>query len=223
MSRNKSTEIRGDRKAEMLGTLIGWLVRGLAATCHYRVEDRCGILKHEEFTGPIILVLWHNRIVLVPPIWRKTMGRVRKTVVLTSASKDGATLASAMAVFGLGAVRGSSSRRGATAIIELIRAIRQGCDICITPDGPKGPIYEVHPGAVKLAQSGGVAMVPLHCNPRSFWRLKTWDGLLIPKPFSRIDFVYDSLLVVPPGLDEAAFAAEVERLRRVLLAGTIDR
>ncbi len=222
MSSQKRTEIRGDRKSEFLGTVVGWLIRGLAATCRYDVEDRCGITRHDEFAGPIIFAMWHNRIVLIPPVWRTTMGNVRKTLVLTSASKDGATLASAMEVFGVGAVRGSSSRRGAAALIALRRALKEGCDICITPDGPRGPRYEVQPGVIKLAESAGVAIVPLHANPSSFWRLKTWDGLLIPKPFSRVQFVFDTLLVVPPRLDEAAFEAEVARLGAVLAAGTVD-
>jgi len=222
MSSQKRTEIRGDRKSELLGTLVGWLIRGLAATCRHEIEDRCGITRHDEFTGPIIFAMWHNRIVIVPPIWRNTMAGVRKTYVLTSASKDGAILANAMAVFGVGAIRGSSSRRGAAALVGMRRALKDGCDICVTPDGPRGPRYQVHPGIIKLAESAGVAIVPLHANPQSFWRLKTWDGLLIPKPFSRIQFVFDHLFVVPPGLDEAAFEAEVARLGAVLAAGTID-
>ncbi len=220
MSSKNSNEIRGDRKAELLGTLAGWLIKGLAATFRYEIEDRCGVLTSVPFPPPVIFAMWHNRIVVIPLIWMRTGGSFRKTAVLTSASKDGATLANAMAVFGLGAIRGSSSRRAVAALIGMKRAISEGCDICITPDGPRGPRYGFHPGVVKLAQSSGAPIVPIHAVCQSAWRLKTWDGLLIPKPFTRVKVIFDVMLVVPPKLDEAGFEAECERVRHVMLAGT---
>ena len=115
MSKAKSTEIRGNRKAEILGSVTGWFMRGWAKTLRYEVHDRCGVTTPENPLGPVIFALWHNRIFTLPPIWWRTGGNARKSVVLTSASKDGALLARAMAVFGIGAVRGSSSRRAVAA------------------------------------------------------------------------------------------------------------
>ncbi|MBK1882339.1 lysophospholipid acyltransferase family protein [Luteolibacter pohnpeiensis] len=219
----KSGEIRESRKASALGVLAGWIMRGLSATLRFEVNDECGVMKRGgPVPAPAIFALWHNRIVVIPPIWRKTFGRFRPCVVLTSASHDGATLARAMSVFGLGAVRGSSSRRGAAALIGLKRALREGSDVCITPDGPRGPRYEVHPGMVKLAQSSGAPIVLIHATFESAWRLKSWDRLVIPKPFSRVHITYGPMLEIPSKLDEAAFEAECERVQTALRQGTDD-
>src|SRR5690606_9214875 len=119
------------------------------------------------------------------------IGTHRKAVVLASASHDGAALASAMAVFGLGAVRGSSSRRGVAALIALKRALKSGVDVCITPDGPRGPRYGLQPGVVKLAASSGAPIIPIHVRFSSAWRLNTWDRFVLPKPFSRVHMIFD--------------------------------
>ncbi len=222
MSKAKSTEIRGNRKAELLGTFAGWAMRCWAATVRYKIDDRCGITSPGDMRTPVIFALWHNRIFTIPPIWWKTGGNGRKSVVLTSASKDGAILSSAMAVFGLGAVRGSSSRRAVAALIGMKRALKEGLDVCITPDGPRGPRYSFHAGVVKLAESSGAPIVPIHARYSSAWRLKTWDGLVIPKPFSRVTVVFGEIIVIPPTLDEAAFQAQLDRVQAILLAGVDD-
>lgn len=222
MSDSKSTEIRGTRKAEILGTLAGWAMRLWSKTLRFEVDDRCGVTHPQHPLPPVIFALWHNRIFTIPPIWWRTGGNNRKTVVLTSASKDGAILSSAMAVFDIGAIRGSSSRRGVAALIGMKRSLKEGLDICITPDGPRGPRYIFHPGVIKLAESSGAPIVPIHAKYSSVWRLKTWDRLVIPKPFSRITVVFDEFIVVPPKLDEAAFQAQLNRVQAILLSGVDD-
>ncbi len=222
MSSAKSIEIRGDRKAEILGILAGWFMRCYAKTLRFEVYDRCGVTNPGDPIKPVVFVLWHNRIFTIPPIWWRTGGNIRKAVVLTSASKDGAILSRAMEVFGLGAVRGSSSRRAVAALIGMKRALKDGLDICITPDGPRGPRYDFQPGVIKLAQSAGAPIVPIHASYSSAWRLKTWDGLVIPKPFSRITVVFDEYIIIPAALDESAFQAQLERVKAILLTGVDD-
>ncbi|MES2475909.1 MAG: lysophospholipid acyltransferase family protein [Verrucomicrobiota bacterium] len=217
---SKSTEIRGSRKAELLGTLGGWVMRLWNATLRFEVEDRCGITSADKNLPPVIYAMWHNRIFVIPSLWRMKCGGHRKAVVLTSASKDGTTLSRAMAVFGIGSVRGSSSRRAVAALIGMKRSLKDGVDVCITPDGPRGPRYVFHPGAIKLAESSGAPILPIHVRFSSAWRLKTWDQLVLPKPFSRVTVIFDELLVIPPKLDEAAFEQQVDRVREILLAGT---
>lgn len=222
MSDPKSTEIRGARKAQIIGTLVGWFMRLWSRTLSFEVYDRCGVITADDPIRTVVFATWHNRIFTLPPIWWRTGGNFRKTVVLTSASKDGAILASAMKLFGLGAVRGSSSRRAVAALVGMKRALEEGLDVCITPDGPRGPRYTFHPGVIKLAQSTGAPIVPIHATFSSAWRLKTWDRLVIPKPFSKIIVTFDEMLVVPRKLDEAAFQAQVERLQSILLKGADD-
>jgi lysophospholipid acyltransferase (LPLAT)-like uncharacterized protein len=219
---NKKTEIRGDRKEEILGTLVGWVMRGWAKTLRVKIDDRCGVTLPNSQLPPVIYAMWHNRIFTIPPIWSRTSGKSRRAAVLTSASKDGTILAKAMEVFRIQSVRGSSSRRAVAALIGMKRTLKNGSDICITPDGPRGPRYSVHPGVIKLAESSGAPIVPIHVTYSSAWRLKTWDALVIPKPFSRVAVVFDEILVIPPKLDDAAFTQQLERVKSILLAGVDD-
>jgi len=222
MSKSKSTEIHGDRKSEILGTLVGWIMRGWSKTLRFEIYDRCGVITAHDPIRPVIYALWHNRIFTMPPIWWRTGGNLRKSVVLTSASKDGAILAKAMSVFGLGAVRGSSSRRAVAALIGMKRSLQEGYDVCITPDGPRGPRYSFHPGIIKLAQSSGAPIVPIHLKFTEAWHVKSWDRLVIPKLFSEVTVTFDELIFIPPKLDETQFLAEVERVKNILLAGADD-
>jgi lysophospholipid acyltransferase (LPLAT)-like uncharacterized protein len=219
MADSKNTEIRGNRKAEILGLLVGWLMRAWSKSLKFEIHDRCGVITSSDPIPPVIYALWHNRIFTMPPVWWQTCGNHRHAVVLTSASKDGAILAKAMSVFGIGVVRGSSSRRAVAALIGMKRSLKEGVDVCITPDGPRGPKYSFHPGVIKLAQSSGAPILPIHLTFHSAWKLKTWDELVIPKLFSRITVVFDELIMIPAKLDEAGFQSETERVKKILITG----
>lgn len=210
-------EIRESRKAVLLGTLAGWLMKLWCAMLRFDVEDRARLTERE---GPVIYCLWHNRIFAVPAAWRRvTKGRDLRVVVLTSASHDGAMLARAVGVFGLGSVRGSTSRRAVAALVALRRALQDGTSVCVTPDGPRGPRYQFQAGALKLAESTGVPLVPVHVDFSSAWQLKTWDRFRIPKPFSRVTVIFDELLAVPGGLGEDDFSDWRGRLETLLREG----
>ena len=213
-------EIRESRKAVLLGTLAGWLMKLWCAMLRFDVEDRALLTERE---GPVIYCLWHNRIFAVPAAWRRvTKGRDLRVVVLTSASHDGAMLARAGGVFGLGSVRGSTSRRAVAALVALRRALQEGTSVCVTPDGPRGPRYHFQAGALKLAESTGVPVVPVHVDFSSAWQLKTWDRFRIPKPFSRVTVIFDEVLAVPGGLGEDDFNDWRGRLETLLREGVKD-
>lgn len=222
MSSKKRSEIRGDRKNVLLGTLAGWVMRLLAMTLRMEIRDLCGIGNKSAAVPPVIYVLWHNRFFVVPPAWNRLTKGAREAVILTSASKDGAMVAAAMKVCGMGSVRGSSSRRGVAALVGLKRALAEGFDICLTPDGPKGPRYKVQPGFLKLAESSGAPIVPVHLKFSNAWRLKTWDRFVIPKPFSRVVITFADAIHIPRGLDEAAFEEKRLELETLLVQGTDD-
>jgi len=219
---DKRSEMRTSRKVEWLGRLAGWLMRAVGGTLRVTVVDRCGITKPGGMPGPVVYALWHNRIFTIAPVWARACGKHRQSVVLTSASHDGAAVAHAVAVFGMGAVRGSSSRRGVAGLIGLRQALRQGFDTAVTPDGPRGPRYGLQPGLVKLAQSAGVPVVPIHVRFGAAWRLHTWDGMVLPLPFSRVTLTFDEALAVPRGLAEDAFEAWRAALEERMRAGTDD-
>ncbi len=135
---------------------------------------------------PVTFVLWHNRLFLAAEIYQRYR-RPRPTYALISASKDGALLTEFFAmVGGMQAARGSSSglgREAATALVELQRA---GHDIGITPDGPRGPCYDLKPGVVIVPRRTGSPLLLIGGEFHSAWRLKSWDRFYLPKPFSRV-------------------------------------
>ncbi|MEP2777321.1 MAG: lysophospholipid acyltransferase family protein [Luteolibacter sp.] len=222
MAADPKHQIRGNRMSRFLG-YVAWMAMKLwAFTLRYEVNGRKGLIAPEVGKDPVIFALWHNRIFTVPPIWRRTGGKNRSTVVLTSASKDGTTLATAMQLFGIGAVRGSSSRRAVSALIGMKKELKAGVDVCVTPDGPKGPRYDVQPGVIKIAQTCGVEIIPIHVRYSSAWRLKTWDRFVVPKPFSHVTVVFDTPRRIPKETTPEEFEREKIALRDCLVAGSDD-
>ena len=216
------TEIRGAGKARFLGTLVGWIVRVIGWTVRVKFVDRSG--RVDELTAreePVIYALWHNAVL---GFMQGTMRRRfhRERVVLTSASKDGAALEALVKVFGYGAVRGSSSRRARAAMMGLLRAVKDGKDVGITPDGPRGPRYKVQPGVIKLAQATGAPIMPLSMECNWAWRLKTWDHFRIPLPFARMVITVHELLDVPREMDDDQFSRLRLQLEETLQEGLDD-
>jgi lysophospholipid acyltransferase (LPLAT)-like uncharacterized protein len=136
--------------------------------------------------------------------------------VLTSPSKDGEILSQLVGAFGMGSVRGSSSRRGSRALLELVKLIRAGGDIAITPDGPRGPRYSLGPGVILLAQTTGASIVPAHASFSRCFRMKTWDGFIIPLPFSTISVTVAEEINIPKDLTEEEFEQARKNLEETL-------
>ena len=142
-------------------------------------------------------------------------------MALTSTSRDGELIAQFLGRFGIGPVRGSASERGSTALRELIRFLRRGCDVGITPDGSRGPCYEIKPGLVLLAQLSGRRIVPISFEYA--WRTRSWDRFFIPKPFSRVTFVVGEPFDVVKTATPEAFEAERLRCERAIMAQVQER
>jgi lysophospholipid acyltransferase (LPLAT)-like uncharacterized protein len=122
-----------------------------------------------------------------------------------------------MAAFKMGSVRGSSSRRGSQALFELTGKLRQGFDIAITPDGPRGPKYQLQPGPILLARTTGSPILPVHARFSRALTLNSWDGFRIPLPFSRID------VIIAPYEDASKDSEDVERARiEAILQNEVD-
>ena len=139
--------------------------------------------------------------------------------MLTSPSSDGEILARVVGALGMGSVRGSSSRRGSRALLELVRIIRNGGDMAITPDGPRGPRYCLGPGVVLLAQTTRASILPAHASFSRCLRMKTWDGFIIPLPFSTISVRIDEQMKIPETMDEEAFEQARKNLEDILKNG----
>jgi hypothetical protein len=192
------------------------ILKTLFLTLRLRIEDRSGVLK-EDAGSPVIVCFWHNRILGITFAFDRIYPKKRNGVtVLTSPSKDGEILAQLVGAFGMKAVRGSSSRRGSSALLELVRLIRGGRDIAITPDGPRGPRYSLGPGIILLAQSTGVRIVPAHASFSRCVRMKTWDGFIIPLPFSKVSVTLDGALTIPGELTGEEFEEKRKNLEDLL-------
>lgn len=196
------------------------ILRLLFLTVRLHLDDRCG-LSTNSVANPVILCFWHNRILgITLAFLRKYPKQERGGVtVLTSPSKDGEILARLMDALGMGSVRGSSSRRGSRALLELVRIIRGGGDIAITPDGPRGPRYSLGPGVILLAQTTGATILPTHARFSRCFRMKTWDGFIIPLPFSTISVRIDEQITIPENLTEAEFEQARKNLEEILKNG----
>ncbi len=163
---------------------LGALVRLWTATLRFEVPtEDLRIIR--VVTEPTVFILWHNRLFLAAEIFRRYR-QGHRIYTLISASRDGSWLAAFFASVGLGAVRGSSSRNGREAATELIKALREGHDAGITPDGPRGPAYEMKPGALIVARRSGKRVVLVGADFESSARLRSWDGFHLPLPFSRV-------------------------------------
>jgi lysophospholipid acyltransferase (LPLAT)-like uncharacterized protein len=189
----------------LAAALICAMVRGVAATLRFRVTD------DHEFLGPaskgnVIFCAWHNRLALSLPVYNRFLRDRhpgRRMAALVSASKDGALLAKILESFGAQPVRGSSSRRGSQAVLELTTWAERGLDIALTPDGPRGPRYVVQEGAMALAQLTGLPIVPILLFLAPKIQLKSWDRFQIPIPFGRCDVVIGPPVYVPREISPA--------------------
>lgn len=163
----------------------------------------------------MIWTFWHNRIFVVPVMYKKYLPQ-RSGAILSSASKDGEIIAAIIRRFGIWSVRGSSSRRGLSAMRGLIDWVEAGYDVAIVPDGPRGPRYRLGPGAVKLAQMTNAKIAPMRVEYGSWWTFKSWDQFRLPKPFTTVTVHFDPLVEVPAELDDEQFEAERQRVERIL-------
>ncbi len=175
-------EVTGWRRA--LLWLVALVLRLWVRTL--RIEADAATLANLTWSEqPAAIVLWHNRLFLSSAFFRRY--RFKRAVYgLVSASKDGAWLAAFYRLLGIVPVRGSSSNFGREAAKVLIEKMREGHDVGITPDGPRGPLYTVEPGVLVVTRRNHAPMVLLGAEFTRAWRLKSWDRLYIPWPFSRV-------------------------------------
>jgi len=180
-----STGRERDLKFEAAGVLGTGLVGALFMTT--RVQ-RVGEEHYERFRKagqPVIFVFWHGQLLPLVHYHRR-----EGIVVLVSEHADGEYITRVIERNGFGTVRGSSRRGAARGLKGLVRAARAGNDLALTPDGPTGPVGVFKPGALAAAQLTGLPIVPLAVGASSGWRLRSWDGFLVPKPLSRVWLEY---------------------------------
>jgi len=200
-SRSKRIQARliaaiGYRLVALLGTTFRWRTEGLEHL------DRILASGHQP-----IMAFWHGRILPATVYFRR-----RGIVVITSANFDGEWIAGIIERFGYGTARGSTSRGGRKALLQLTRDMAAGKPAGFTVDGPRGPARVAQAGAVWLAKATGNPVLPFHLEAEKCWTLGSWDRTQIPKPFTRVALSVGEPFEVPPDADDAG----IERGRVML-------
>jgi lysophospholipid acyltransferase (LPLAT)-like uncharacterized protein len=186
----------GYRLIAALGSTLRWRTEGLE---HLETIERSG--------RQPVMAFWHGRILSATYFFRR-----RGIVVITSENFDGEWIAGIIERFGYGTARGSTSRGGRRALLQLMREMGQGRPAGFTVDGPRGPARIAQPGAVWLAQATGNPVLPFHLEADRYWSIRSWDRTQIPKPFATVALAVGEPLDVPSGADDAM----IEGARREL-------
>jgi lysophospholipid acyltransferase (LPLAT)-like uncharacterized protein len=205
------------------GPLARWLIafgfrllKAWARTLRFEIDDRADVIGNPVREN-YIAALWHNRLLLISFVLKKFLPQ-RPGAGLISASRDGDLIADLTRRFGFNVVRGSSSRLGASALRELENVLASGHDVLITPDGPRGPVYELGPGIVFLAQKSGAAVVPINMEFSGCWRVNSWDGFILPRPFSRVRVIFGPVHRVRLTSTGEEFESERLRLQEAMMS-----
>jgi lysophospholipid acyltransferase (LPLAT)-like uncharacterized protein len=185
----------------MVSGITSHLIRLLATTWRFEVRND---ERWRAARRPQVFILWHET--LLPLLW---LHRNQGVAIVVSEARDGQYLSDLATALGYGAVRGSSSRGGARALLGAVRQLQAGRSVAFTPDGPRGPRREIKPGFVAAAQRGGGLIVPVHAEADRAWRLHSWDRFMIPKPLARVRVTYGQTFEVSEG--EAGLAEGVAR------------
>ena len=200
----------GRRFALMVAPLLGAkLYRMWFATCRVRSHGIERRYAAENLGKPLIGICWHYCVLSIFAIFRNY-----PITLMVSASDDGDLLARLVERLGFPAVRGSSNRQGVRAAKEMIRILRQGNYAGLVADGSQGPARIAQAGSPLLAAKSGGTIVPMIYSASKYFAFKTWDRLILPKPFSTIDVFYGEPITVPEGMrvsDLGQYRLELER------------
>ena len=194
-------------------SMVGYrVIAALGATLRWRTEgfehfDAIRAAGHQP-----IMAFWHGRILPATYYFRN-----RRIVVITSSNFDGEWIAGIIERFGFGTSRGSTSRGGARALLQMSRDLEAGKPAGFTVDGPRGPARISQPGAVWLAKASGHPVLPFHLEADRHWTLRSWDRTQIPKPFSTVAISVGQPFYVPREADEAALEQYRQQLDQALV------
>ena len=201
-------------EAGLIAMTAYWVVRRLGATLRWKTEGLEHLDAIRQSGRQPIMAFWHGRILPATYYFRG-----RGIVVITSENFDGEWIAGIIKRFGYGTARGSSSRGGRKALLQLTRDMAAGKPAGFTVDGPRGPARVAQPGAVWLAKATGNPVLPFHLEADRHWTVNSWDRTQIPKPFATVSLVVGEPFDVAANADDVAIEAarcELEERLRAL-------
>jgi lysophospholipid acyltransferase (LPLAT)-like uncharacterized protein len=211
--------MRGARWKRLRVELLGVAARALYGLLKRTVrpvlgDDAREALEAFERNERIVIAFWHGQLAMLQAAYR---GRGAGICIQVSRHSDGEIVARAVRPFGVRAARGSASRGGLGSVREMMKAYREGYDLAVAPDGPRGPLHRAKPGAIRLAQATGARLFPVACAARRRWvARRSWDLFTLPLPFTHVYYAVGKALRVPPGADAAAVEAARVELEREL-------
>lgn len=195
------------RKHAVLGFLGGWLIRILSRLVRFRHHGEGPMRAREKAGERSLIAFWHRHLLLMPNCYRG-----EKVTVLISRHRDGEIVARATDWLPrISVSRGSSTRGGAAAVRQLLRRVREGYDLAITPDGPRGPVRVAKPGAVQVAALAGIPVIPVALAASRRKLFRSWDRFVLPLPGATVHFVYGEPWWVERGRDPDEPAWELTR------------
>jgi lysophospholipid acyltransferase (LPLAT)-like uncharacterized protein len=182
-------------------------------------DDSRELLDAFERNERVLVAFWHSQLAMIQAGYR---GRARGICIQVSRHSDGEIIARATRAYGIRAARGSASRGGIASAREMVEAHREGYDLAIAADGPRGPRHRAKPGAIRLAQVTGARLFPVACAPRRGHAFASWDRFIVPLPFTRVYYTGGAALSVEREADELAVERARERLERDLTRLTTE-
>lgn len=192
----------------LAGIVFFTFIKLIGMTTRFEVRGMDNLDAIEATSRQAILCFWHDRILLSTYFFRN-----RGILVMSSQSFDAEYTARSIQRFGFGVIKGSSTRGGSRALIEMIRAMRDGYPAGFSIDGPRGPRYETKPGPVTLAKKTGNPILPFVIEPQKFWTVKSWDKMHIPKPFTKALVIISEPIYVDANADETAAESKLAELQ----------
>jgi lysophospholipid acyltransferase (LPLAT)-like uncharacterized protein len=196
-----------------VGFLGRFVLRAWAKTSRIKVLGEDEYRKAKQAKKPIIFLIWHGRLMLVPYFFRN-----RRITALVSPSRDGEIITQIGLGWRFRVIRGSASHSIVRAWVEMRQELRKGGELIIVPDGPRGPARLLKQGGLKLAQDTGALLIPWSFSAKCKRFLRSWDRFLLFYPFSRIVAIYGKPMTVSPVLDESEFETERKRIEQALSA-----
>lgn len=187
------------------------VIRALGFSWRIRVEEEHQLAAARKLSPNVIFAFWHGRLLPLSFTHRN-----QKIHVLASEHADGEMLGQTIRRLGFGHVRGSSTRGGTRAILELVEKVREGYDLGVTVDGPRGPRGVVKAGVVEVARQTGAAIIPITSASDRHRTFKSWDAFELPAPYARVVVRYGAPIAVPPDADRVMVEARRQDVERAL-------